>query len=50
VACGGFAISIELTVRLEIPEETAADVGITPTFAPALPPTRGDPLLQRSAT
>jgi hypothetical protein len=38
---------IELTVRLEIPEGTGADVGISPSFFPSLPRAWEDALLQR---
>jgi len=38
---------IELTVRLEIPEEDGADVGIHSTFAHPLPPEWDDSLHQR---
>ena len=38
---------IELTVRLEIPEETGADVGIDPRFDPPFPPAWEDALHQR---
>jgi hypothetical protein len=38
---------IEMTVRLEIPEEAGADVGVNPRFAPSLPPAWEDALHQR---
>lgn len=38
---------IELTVRLEIPEETGVDIGINPSFSPPLPPQWEDTLQQR---
>ncbi len=38
---------IELTVRLEIPEEDGADVGIKPSFDPPLPSEWDDALQQR---
>lgn len=38
---------IELTLRLEIPEEDGADVGINSSFDPPLPPEWDDPLQQR---
>ncbi|MGH2615960.1 MAG: hypothetical protein ACRDJC_12020, partial [Thermomicrobiales bacterium] len=38
---------IELTVRLEIPEETGADVGINPSFDTPLPSEWDDTLTQR---
>lgn len=38
---------IELTVRLEIPEESGADVGITPSFDPPLPAAWEDTIQQR---
>jgi hypothetical protein len=38
---------IEMTVRLELPEETAADLGITPSFEPRLPAPWEDTLHQR---
>jgi hypothetical protein len=38
---------IELTVRLEIPEETGVDIGINPSFTPPLPPQWEDALQQR---
>lgn len=38
---------IELTVRLEIPEEDGGDVGIYPSFAQSLPSAWDDPLHQR---
>ena len=38
---------IELTVRLEIPEETGVDVGINSNFIPPLPPQWEDALQQR---
>ena len=38
---------IELTVRLEIPEETGVDIGINPSFTPPLPPQWDDVLQQR---
>ncbi len=38
---------IELTVRLEMPEETGADVGIDAVFDPPPPPTWEDSLQQR---
>lgn len=38
---------IELTVRLEIPEESGAEVGITPSFEPPLPSRWEDTLQQR---
>ena len=41
------AREIELTVRLAIPEESGADVGINPTFEATLPPEWEDTLTQR---
>lgn len=38
---------IQITVRLQVPEEDGADVGIRPRFEPPLPPPWADALHQR---